>query len=95
MLSKSEMSLIGKILTNFVLLNYGSAAINSPAAQQDDSQIQILTVGHSAAEEGETEAVMSCAQSQSKQDLRVTMLKKGKTSAVSKVFNYIHSNLVH
>ncbi|MED6233899.1 hypothetical protein ATANTOWER_018844, partial [Ataeniobius toweri] len=57
-------------------------AINSPAAHQDDSQIQILTVGHSAAEEGEAEPVMSCTQSQSKQDLRVTMLKKGKTFAV-------------
>uniref|UniRef100_A0A3Q4BP99 Uncharacterized protein n=1 Tax=Mola mola TaxID=94237 RepID=A0A3Q4BP99_MOLML len=46
------------------------------AFQQDDSQIQILTVGHSATEEGEAEPVMSCAHSQSKQDLRVTMLKK-------------------
>ncbi|XP_047219541.1 tubby protein homolog isoform X5 [Girardinichthys multiradiatus] len=40
-------------------------AINSPAAHQDDNQIQILTVGHSAAEEGEAEPVMSCTQSQS------------------------------
>uniref|UniRef100_A0A087XPT7 Tubby-like protein n=1 Tax=Poecilia formosa TaxID=48698 RepID=A0A087XPT7_POEFO len=58
-------------------------AINSPAAQQDDSQIQILTVGHSAAEEGEAEPVMSCTQSQSKQDLRVTMLKKGISSSMN------------
>lgn len=54
-----------------------SAATDGPAAQQDDGQIQILTVGHQTTEEGESEPVMSCTQSQSKQDLRVTMLKKG------------------
>lgn len=45
--------------------------------QQDDGQIQILTVGHNSTEEGGPEPVMSCTHSQSKQDLRVTMLKKG------------------
>lgn len=46
--------------------------------QQDDSQVQILTVGHSSsADDGEVEPAMSCTHSQSKQDLRVTMLKKG------------------
>lgn len=55
----------------------GSAAIDGLTSQQDDSQIQILTVGHSTTEEGEADSVVSCIQSQSKQDLRVTMLKKG------------------
>lgn len=55
----------------------GSAAIDGLASLQDDGQIQILTVGHPSTEEGEAEPVMSCTQSQSKQDLRVTMLKKG------------------
>lgn len=46
--------------------------------QQDDSQVQILTVGHSSgADDGEVEPAISCTHSQSKQDLRVTMLKKG------------------
>ncbi len=58
----------------------GSAAIDGLASQQDDGQIQILTVGHPTTEEGEAEPVMSCTQSQSKQDLRVTMLKKGMVS---------------
>lgn len=57
----------------------GSAAVDGLAFQQDDGQIQILTVGHhnNSTEEGGAEPVMSCAHSQSKQDLRVTMLKKG------------------
>ena len=55
----------------------GSAAIDGLASLQDDGQIQILTVGHPSTEEGDAEPVMSCTQSQSKQDLRVTMLKKG------------------
>ncbi|XP_070823280.1 tubby protein homolog isoform X1 [Chaetodon trifascialis] len=59
------------------------AAIDGLASQQDDGQIQILTVGHSTAEEGEAEPVMSCTQSQSKQDLRVTMLKKGISSSMN------------
>lgn len=54
-----------------------SAAVNGLGFQQDDGQVQILTVGHNTAEEGEPEPVMMCAHSQSKQDLRVTMLKKG------------------
>lgn len=58
----------------------GSAAIDGLAFQQDDGQVQILTVGHGTTEEGEAEPVMSCAHSQSKQDLRVTMLKKGTVS---------------
>lgn len=59
----------------------GSAGMDGLASQQEDSQIQILTVGHLTTEEGEGEPVMSCTQSQSKQDLRVTMLKKGTVSA--------------
>lgn len=59
------------------LLDCGPAAVDGLAFQQDDGQIQILTVGHNSAEEGGPEPVMSCTHSQSKQDLRVTMLKKG------------------
>uniref|UniRef100_A0A3P8VME8 Tubby-like protein n=1 Tax=Cynoglossus semilaevis TaxID=244447 RepID=A0A3P8VME8_CYNSE len=60
-------------------------ALDGLASQLDDGQIQILTVGHSTGEESEGEPVMSCTQSHSKQDLRVTMLKKGTchTSAVT------------
>ncbi|KAG7244320.1 hypothetical protein INR49_004020 [Caranx melampygus] len=58
-------------------------AIDGLASQQDDSQIQILTVGHPTTEEGDGEPVMSCTQSQSKQDLRVTMLKKGISSSMN------------
>uniref|UniRef100_A0A3B5AGP9 TUB bipartite transcription factor n=1 Tax=Stegastes partitus TaxID=144197 RepID=A0A3B5AGP9_9TELE len=54
----------------------GKHKIDGLASQQDDSPIQILTVGHNSTDEGEAEPVMSCTQSQSKQDLRVTMLKK-------------------
>ncbi|XP_061739423.1 tubby protein homolog isoform X2 [Nerophis ophidion] len=57
--------------------------MDSLACQSEDGQIQILTVGHSSAEEGEGEPVMSCTQSQSKQDLRVTMLKKGISSSMN------------
>ncbi|XP_030232212.1 tubby protein isoform X2 [Gadus morhua] len=49
----------------------------------DDGQVQILTVGHSSNEEGEGECAMSCTHSQSKQDLRVTMLKKGISSSMN------------
>ncbi|TNN86633.1 Tubby [Liparis tanakae] len=59
------------------------AAMDGPTFQQDDGQIQILTVGHPSSEEGEAEPVMSCTQSQSKQDLRVTMLKKGISSSMN------------
>ncbi|KAM9861257.1 tubby protein homolog [Aulostomus maculatus] len=59
------------------------AGMDSLASQQEDGQIQILTVGHTTTEEGEAEAVMSCSQSQSKQDLRVTMLKKGISSSMN------------
>ncbi|XP_067352526.1 tubby protein homolog isoform X5 [Channa argus] len=59
------------------------AAIEGQASQQDDGQIQILTVGHHSAEEGEGEPIMSCTQSQSKQDLRITMLKKGISSSMN------------
>ncbi|XP_034046997.1 tubby protein isoform X3 [Thalassophryne amazonica] len=59
------------------------AGSDGPASQQEDSQIQILTVGHFTTEEGEGESVMSCTQSQSKQDLRVTMLKKGISSSMN------------
>ena len=47
------------------------------AGSEDDGQVQILTVGHSSNEDGDGECAMSCTHSQSKQDLRVTMLKKG------------------
>lgn len=65
-----------------LLWDHGSAAIDGLASQQDDGQIQILTVGHPTTEEAEGEPVMSCTQSQSKQDLRVTMLKKGTVSVL-------------
>lgn len=53
--------------------------------QQDDSQVQILTVGHSSsADDGEVEPAISCTHSQSKQDLRVTMLKKGTVATRSR-----------
>lgn len=79
-------------------LDFGSAAIDGLASQQDDSQIQILTVGHNSTDEGETEPVVSCTQSQSKQDLRVTMLKKGIVTASNvsrpQVHIYSHNILV-
>ncbi|XP_029977506.1 tubby protein isoform X3 [Sphaeramia orbicularis] len=59
------------------------AGIDGLSSQQDDGQIQILTVGHLTSDEGEGEPVMSCTQSQSKQDLRVTMLKKGISSSMN------------
>eukprot|EP00064_Thunnus_orientalis_P000999 superscaffoldBa00000061_g1000 len=59
------------------------AGMDGLASQQEDGQIQILTVGHPTTEEGEGEPVMSCTQSQSKQDLRVTMLKKGISSSMN------------
>ncbi|XP_036442059.1 tubby protein homolog [Colossoma macropomum] len=69
--------------------------IDGPAAFQDESQdlgsqIQILTVGHSPAQEGEAEGqgqgqgeAVSSSQAQGKQDLRVTMLKKGISSSMN------------
>lgn len=72
----------------------GTAGIDGPAAFQDEgqdlgSQIQILTVGHSPAQEGEAEGrgqgqgeAISSSQVQGKQDLRVTMLKKGTSVSV-------------
>ena len=58
-----------------------SAGIDGPAAFQDESQdlgsqIQILTVGHLSSDEAESDSVSS-TQAYGKQDLRVTMLKKG------------------
>lgn len=63
----------------------GPKGIDGPAAFQDEgqelgNQIQILTVGHSPAQESEAEGqgeAVGNTQSQGKQDLRVTMLKKG------------------
>lgn len=83
------------ILMEFVscLWEYGSAAIDGLAFQQDDGQIQILTVGHNTTEEGEAEPVMSCTHSQSKQDLRVTMLKKGTVSVQGRFCHCICSSL--
>ncbi|XP_051573074.1 tubby protein homolog isoform X1 [Myxocyprinus asiaticus] len=65
--------------------------IDGPAAFQDESQelgnqIQILTVGHSPAQENEAEGqgeAVDSTQSQGKQDLRVTMLKKGISSSMN------------
>ncbi|XP_024151775.1 tubby protein isoform X3 [Oryzias melastigma] len=59
------------------------AALDGAAVVQDDGQIHILTAGHSTTDVGEMEPVMSCTQSQSKQDLRVTMLKKGISSSMN------------
>ncbi|XP_042177097.1 tubby protein homolog isoform X1 [Oncorhynchus tshawytscha] len=57
--------------------------LDGPASFQEEGQIQIMTVGHWAVEEGsEGDAVIS-AQSQGKQDLRVTMLKKGISSSMN------------
>ncbi|XP_077569846.1 tubby protein isoform X2 [Stigmatopora nigra] len=53
------------------------------ACQSEDGQIQILTVGHASSEDGEGEPVMSFTPSQSKQDLRVTMLKKGISTSMN------------
>ncbi|XP_016323872.1 tubby protein homolog [Sinocyclocheilus anshuiensis] len=65
--------------------------IDGPAAFQDEgqelgNQIQILTVGHSPAQESEAEnqgEAVGNTQSQGKQDLRVTMLKKGISSSMN------------
>ncbi|XP_044868406.1 tubby protein homolog isoform X7 [Mauremys mutica] len=61
--------------------------IDGPAAFQDDvqevgSQIQILTVGQSSHNEDDGETVAS-GQQQSRQDLRVTMQKKGISSSMN------------
>ncbi|XP_076880089.1 tubby protein homolog isoform X2 [Brachyhypopomus gauderio] len=65
--------------------------IDGPAAFQDEgqnlgSQIHILTVGHSPVQEGPGQGVgeaVSSSQAQGKQDLRVTMLKKGISSSMN------------
>ncbi|XP_056135393.1 tubby protein homolog [Lampris incognitus] len=57
--------------------------IDGLVSHQEDGPIQILTVGHSATEEGEGDPVVGCMQSQTKQDLRVTMLKKGISSSMN------------
>lgn len=60
-----------------------AAGTHTLAAFQDEaaelsSQIQILTVGHSAGHDSNTEVQSKAvSHAQSKQDLRVTMLKKG------------------
>ncbi|XP_060118925.1 tubby protein homolog isoform X1 [Heteronotia binoei] len=61
--------------------------IDGPAAFQDDvqevgSQVQILTVGEACQDEDEGETLVS-NQQQSKQDLRVTMQKKGISSSMN------------
>lgn len=71
----------------------GNTGIDGPAAFQDEgqelgNQIQILTVGHSPAQESEAEGqgeAVGSTQSQGKQDLRVTMLKKGTPAIVLRV----------
>ncbi|KAK7913313.1 hypothetical protein WMY93_013524 [Mugilogobius chulae] len=59
------------------------AGIDGLSSQHEDGHIQILTVGHLSTDEAEAEPVVNCTQSQSKQDLRVTMLKKGISSTNS------------
>ncbi|XP_069079785.1 tubby protein homolog isoform X1 [Pleurodeles waltl] len=61
--------------------------IDGPAAFQDEvqevgSQIQILTIGQSGHDEDDADSVAS-GQQQSKQDLRVTMQKKGISSSMN------------
>lgn len=61
--------------------------IDGPAAFQDEvqeigSQIQILTIGQSGHDEDDADTVAS-GQQQSKQDLRVTMQKKGISSSMN------------
>ncbi|XP_064423143.1 tubby protein homolog [Latimeria chalumnae] len=61
--------------------------IDGPAAFQDEvqevgSQIHILTVGQSSLDDGDGETVAS-GQQQGKQDLRVTMQKKGISSSMN------------
>ncbi len=71
----------------------GTIGIDGPAAFQEEgqelgNQIQILTVGHSPAQESEAEGqgeAVGSTQSQGKQDLRVTMLKKGTPAIVLRV----------
>lgn len=68
--------------TNSILHSCCLIGIDGPAAFQDDvqevgSQVQILTVGEACQDEDEGETLAS-NQQQSKQDLRVTMQKKGK-----------------
>lgn len=58
-------------------------AIDGLSYQHEDGHIQILTVGHLSADEAEAEPVVNCTQSHSKQDLRVTMLKKGISSSMN------------
>ncbi|TRY96672.1 hypothetical protein DNTS_025380, partial [Danionella cerebrum] len=65
--------------------------IDGPAAFQEGgqelgNQIQILTAAHSPAQESQAEGkgeAVGCTQSQGKQDLRVTMLKKGISSSMN------------
>ncbi|XP_017334392.1 tubby protein isoform X3 [Ictalurus punctatus] len=62
---------------------------HGPAVFQDEAQdlsspIQILTVGHSAGQDSDAEVQSkTVSQAQSKQDLRVTMLKKGISSSMN------------
>ncbi|KAF5891668.1 tubby protein isoform X1, partial [Clarias magur] len=61
----------------------GSAAFQDDA-QDLGGQIQILTVGHSSGPDSDTEVQSKAvSQAQSKQDLRVTMLKKGISSSMN------------
>uniref|UniRef100_A0A8C5QDI3 Tubby-like protein n=1 Tax=Leptobrachium leishanense TaxID=445787 RepID=A0A8C5QDI3_9ANUR len=61
--------------------------IDGPAAFQDEvqdpgSHVQILTVGQTVHEEDDGDATVTC-QTQSKQDLRVTMQKRGISSSMN------------
>ncbi|XP_046713997.1 tubby protein isoform X6 [Silurus meridionalis] len=62
---------------------HGSATFQDEA-QDLSSQIQILTVGHSAGHDSDTELQSKgVSHAHSKQDLRVTMLKKGISSSMN------------
>uniref|UniRef100_A0A673FRR3 Tubby-like protein n=1 Tax=Sinocyclocheilus rhinocerous TaxID=307959 RepID=A0A673FRR3_9TELE len=83
----------GSLELTVLLCCGGTTGIDGPAAFQDEgqelgNQIQILTVGHSPAQESEAEGqgeAVGSTQSQGKQDLRVTMLKKGTPAIVLRV----------
>ncbi|XP_062327928.1 tubby protein homolog isoform X3 [Osmerus eperlanus] len=59
------------------------AGLDGPASFQEEGQIQILTVGHLATEEASEGDSVGSAPSHGKQDLRVTMLKKGISSSMN------------
>uniref|UniRef100_A0A671NDS1 Tubby-like protein n=1 Tax=Sinocyclocheilus anshuiensis TaxID=1608454 RepID=A0A671NDS1_9TELE len=87
------LQMVDEVELTVLLCCGGTTGIDGPAAFQDEgqelgNQIQILTVGHSPAQESEAEnqgEAVGNTQSQGKQDLRVTMLKKGTPAIVLRV----------